>query len=469
LWDTGTGKLLHQPQGVNIAGRDASFSADGKLVATGGHDGFIHLWQAATGKEERRFSLEPFRPDEGLPFVDAVRISPDGKRLSAVARFDRGTQIRVWDAATGELLTSRVFEGDGFEVFTPDGQSITKRVREGIAIQDTVRGKNLVTIPGVVDEVPIAFSSDGKLVALPLRSVVVEAAGKAGETVQAAGERTAVGVADTATGKQILYIKTGEVYKLAFSADKRILAGADYNLVRLWEVATGKEIYRRSRHEALAGLPAQAAFTSVTILPGNRALATGLMDGTILVWDLATETLPIKELGQRELDGLWADLAGDDARKAYRAIHGMELSAAQTVAFLNDRLKPAAAVDAARIKVLVADLDSEEFALRQKASKELEKLGPEVEPVFREVLAGSPSPEVRKRLEALLARSPLPLYSGEALRQLRVVAVLERIDSKESRVLLRKLASGAPDARLTRDAQAALQRLERLHPNPPEK
>ena len=117
----------------------------------------------------------------------------------------------------------------------------------------------------------------------------------------------------------------------------------------------------------------------------------------------------------------------------------------------------------------MADLDSEEFAVRQKASKELEKLGPEVEPIFREVLAGSPSPEVRKRLEALLARSPLPLHSGEALRQLRVVAVLERIDNKESRVLLQKLATGAPGARLTREAQAALQRLERLNPKPPEK
>jgi hypothetical protein len=401
------------------------------------------------------------RPEEGPPFVDAVRLSPDGKRLAAVARFDRSTQINVWDAATGKLLASRPFEGHGFEAFTPDGNGITIRVREGIAIQDTVTGKNFVTFPSLVDLAPIAFSPDGNMVALPLRKLVVQGTGKAAGAVQAGSAWTAVGVADTATGKQILYIETGEIRRLAFSADGRVLAGTDYNLVRLWEVATGKEIYRRTRHEALAGLPAQAAFTSVAILPGNRALATGLMDGTILVWDLATETPPIKELGRRELDGLWADLAGDDARIAYRAIHGMELSAAQTVAFLNDRLKPAAAVDAARIKELVADLDSEEFALRRKASKELEKLGPEVEPVFREVLAGSPSPEVRKRLEALLARSPLPLHSGEDLRQLRAVAVLERIDNKESRVLLRKLGSGAPEARLTREAQAALLRLER--------
>jgi WD40 repeat protein len=109
LWDSVTGKLLHQPTGVEIAGRDAGFSADGKLVATGGHDGFVHLWVAATGKEARRFPLQASGPEEPAPFVDAVRLSPDGKRLAAVVRLDerRPSQIIVWDATIGKLLSQR--------------------------------------------------------------------------------------------------------------------------------------------------------------------------------------------------------------------------------------------------------------------------------------------------------------------------------------------------------------------------
>jgi hypothetical protein len=39
------------------------------------------------------------------------------------------------------------------------------------------------------------------------------------------------------------------------------------------------------------------------------------------------------------------------------------------------------------------------------------------------------------------------------------IRLLERLDTAEARILLRKLAEGAPAARETREAQAALQRL----------
>jgi RNA polymerase sigma factor (sigma-70 family) len=461
LWDATTGKLLHQPPGDQIAGRAASLSADGKLVPSGGHDGFVHLWETTTGKEKHCFPIESLQREEGPPFVDAVCLSADAKRLAALARFDRASQINIWDVATGKLLTCRPFEGHGLEVFTPDGQGITVRVAEGVAIQDTVNGKHLVTIPGIVDMLPIAFSPDSKLVALTRRKAVTQGTGKAAGVAQAGSERTAVTVAETATGKEILSIEMGDTRILAFSADGRVLATADENVVRLWEVPGGKEIYSRSRHEALPGAPAQAALTSVAILPGGRALATGQMDGTILVWSLTAETPVAKELGRRELDSLWADLAGDDARKAYRAIQSMELSAKQAVTYLNDHLQPAAELDSKSVKQLIADLDSDEFAVRQKASKELEKYGPEVEPIFREVLAGNPSLEVRKRLQTLLDRSPLPLSSGEPLRQARAVVILERIGSPEARQFLQKLVGGAAEARLTREAKAALERLAR--------
>jgi hypothetical protein len=47
------------------------------------------------------------------------------------------------------------------------------------------------------------------------------------------------------------------------------------------------------------------------------------------------------------------------------------------------------------------------------------------------------------------------------LRQLRAIEVLERAGTAQAKKILSKLAGGAPDARLTREAKAALERLTR--------
>jgi hypothetical protein len=49
----------------------------------------------------------------------------------------------------------------------------------------------------------------------------------------------------------------------------------------------------------------------------------------------------------------------------------------------------------------------------------------------------------------------------DALRQLRTIQVLEQIGSPEARQILASLATGAPAAPATRDADAALARLNR--------
>jgi hypothetical protein len=50
---------------------------------------------------------------------------------------------------------------------------------------------------------------------------------------------------------------------------------------------------------------------------------------------------------------------------------------------------------------------------------------------------------------------------GEPLRQARAVEVLEHIATPQAREVLRQLAAGAPGAWLTREAKAALERMER--------
>jgi hypothetical protein len=194
-------------------------------------------------------------------------------------------------------------------------------------------------------------------------------------------------------------------------------------------------------------------------LPGGRA-ATGTEEGEILIWDLAPATWPhrkpVGELGRKELDALWSDLAGD-AREAHRVIPVLAAAPAQTVPFLKDRLQPAT-VDGKRIEKLLADLDSDAFETREAAARALTEMRYRIEPTLRQALEKKPSLEMRRRLQAILTGPNRP--SAEALRTLRAIAVLERIGTPEARRILEKLSGGAT-CRETQEGQAALQRLKR--------
>jgi hypothetical protein len=195
--------------------------------------------------------------------------------------------------------------------------------------------------------------------------------------------------------------------------------------------------------------------TSLALLAGDRALATGLADGTVLVWDLAADSAPA-----REPESLWADLAGEDPHKAYRAVQGLAAAPVPAVAYLKDHLRPVPEVEARRVERLLADLDRDDFEVREAAAKELTELGERAEPALRQALQETRSAEVRKRLEALLSASK-GVPPRETLRALRAVWVLERVGTTEARRLLEALAKGAPGARQTIEAKEALARWPR--------
>jgi HEAT repeat protein len=66
--------------------------------------------------------------------------------------------------------------------------------------------------------------------------------------------------------------------------------------------------------------------------------------------------------------------------------------------------KPRGPLDRKKVQEWVAGLDDDSFATREAASRELEKLGAAAKPLLREVIRGRPSPEVRRRINALLAK-----------------------------------------------------------------
>jgi hypothetical protein len=153
-------------------------------------------------------------------------------------------------------------------------------------------------------------------------------------------------------------------------------------------------------------------------------------------------------------------LRDEDATIAYRAIRTMTAFPAQTLPLLRKHLLPLSvgAEEARKLVSLIADLDSDDFATRERANKKLEEAGLRAEGTLQQTLAKSPSLEVRRRglklLEGIERKKKI-----EPIQQLRALEVLEHIGTAEARALLADVAKGVPEARLTQEAKASLARL----------
>jgi len=179
----------------------------------------------------------------------------------------------------------------------------------------------------------------------------------------------------------------------------------------------------------------------------------------------AADNPPAKELTAQELDALWADLAGDDAKKGWVAINVLARNPRQSIPLFKERLKPMKPADGERIEKLIKDLDSNQFAERQKAEVELEKMEELARPALSKALAAKPPLEVAKRIETLLGKLGGTLSGGEKLRTVRAIESLELMGTPEALEVLKTLAGGAPEARTTQEAQASVARLsKRLAP-----
>src|SRR5262249_42431694 len=148
-------------------------------------------------------------------------------------------------------------------------------------------------------------------------------------------------------------------------------------------LAAGREVGLLRGHEGRG--------TRLEFSRDGKLLVSGSADGTLLVWDAAAVRKEVKprlaKLSPAELDTLWGDLGGEDAVRAYRAVWALASAAEQAVPLLRERLpRTAPTVTADGVARLLADLDSDEFSVREKATVELEKLGRGVEAAVRKAL-----------------------------------------------------------------------------------
>jgi WD40 repeat protein len=439
LWETATGRPL---LALNCPDHSAAilFAPDGQQVFAGDRKGTIHSWSAKTGEPMRK--LEIHNEMSSRPRYILMRLATDGKSLTVLAsRFERSLLSRhvVWDLGTGEVRKNTDFVGKFDAMFGPDGTTLHPENK--MVLLDPLTGKQVVRL-NEPSAGHFSFTWDSKKLAV--------------------GSLDVARIFDLATGREFAKIATGIVGDVEFSRDGRLLAAISREELSLWEVASGKRVYRLPAPAAYSAANGVSFSVRTAFAPDGKSIATGLKDGTILVWDIAPgfprNPGDARKLDQKELEQLWTDLIDDDAAKAYRAIWTLAGSPDQAMPFLKDRLKPAVYAGK-HIDKLIADLDSMQFAVRTAAFKELQQHDIEIESSLRRALKTKITPECRRRIEDLLALPPGIVRERESLRGVRAVRVLEGADVPRARDLLKRLAAGAAEARLTQEAAFSLERL----------
>jgi WD40 repeat protein len=281
--------VVQTSHGVLI--QSIAFSPNGNLLASGGGDGTIKLWDVQSGRqirtltghppfkvEEREYWLDTYDPllnvFEGmdtqgrLNTPHALAFSPDGKTLASGSN---ARTIIIWDVATGNRLTTiHSPVGIWFVAFSSDGktllsQSEQKSEEHSYRYWEVASGNELKNSSPPLSSFRLPWQTpDGKL------------------TVRYSEEETSLKIFDSG-GHQVRVLEghEGGVRRAIFSPGGNILASGGWDrTVRLWNL-NGKEQTRvLGKHGSFV--------SSLAFSADQKILASGSADLTIKLWDVTS-------------------------------------------------------------------------------------------------------------------------------------------------------------------------------------
>jgi WD40 repeat protein len=489
VWEVSAVKSPRPLTGVGHLLDLVGLAADGRTLLTRSADGVGTVWDSRDGRRLRTLADEEAGVERALFGPNAsraravLRQEAEGRRRKTASPRERiscsafspdHVMLAVGSGNDGRILlvrkTSKGIEHGrlnddapvkearkrGFEVavsrltFSPDGRTLAATYSDGRLIlwgPRTGRPRHVLSFPRHGESYrSLEFSPDGRLLAL--------------------SDRHALYLVESASGQRFRELPLGEhwVDSLAFAPDNRTLAVGDAGspaAIHIWDLPTGKQIRTLRGH--------RDSVETLVFSPGGTFLLSGSRDGTVLSWDIAAvlrRRQAGKDLSPAKLSEFWTDLASKDAARAQRAVAELIQAPNTALPFLAKSLPPVRPEEMVRITSLIADLDHEEFLRRDKAAKELAKIGAPAAPALRKTLAERPSPEVRRRVASLLETVEARALSPDGLRILRALQVLETLGTPAAQRSLEHLAGGAAAAQLTLDAKAALLRLGRRYTEP---
>lgn len=274
------------------------------------------------------------------------------------------------------------------------------------------------------------------------------------------GDQATLCVYEIASGQERLRVEASAVGTLAVSPAGKFVAlsAPDNKSVRICDLLSGADLGRLTWPQERLHWLSALAFSA----DGGR-LATAHDDGTILIWDMDKIMGPSvrkpRSLAADEADALWHELAAEAPRAAKAMARLMDAPPTEAVDLLRTRLR--LTETQRQLDLALDDLGSDTFAARQRATAQLERMGNLARPALQLAIAERPSLEKQRRVEQILDRLGRPFSSPAGLRLLRLIELLERIDTKPARDMLDELAKTGTDTGLPRQARLALDRLQR--------
>lgn len=165
LWDRKTGKNTLTISGDTAEAFTVLFSPDSKTFASlhnphsrSSHD--VKLWDARTGR--LRATLRTLHN----AVVCSATFSPDGKTLASANGSDT---VILWEAATGRERTKLTGQGSSARAvaFSPDGRTLASGGDDNtLRLWELASGKERAALPGHQGSIlSVAFSPDGRLLA----------------------------------------------------------------------------------------------------------------------------------------------------------------------------------------------------------------------------------------------------------------------------------------------------------------
>jgi WD40 repeat protein len=245
VWQTSTGKEISRESFESTLdavalGPDAEFAA---AVGCDKAAAFFRLceakslriWNAKTGTELARILQDGSST--------TLLFAPDGDRLLAYG----GYSVVVWDAATGKKVSETAYHGPvGMATFSRDGAMIaadgcaTKEaypcMEEFVQVWDVRTGEEVLRREYSGNISSVALSPDGKFLAFGACDTYV---------FESICSKSSVHIQDLPSGEETRLFLDGALYSLTFNSNAQyLLSRSDDDIVRIWEIGTGKEIAR---------------------------------------------------------------------------------------------------------------------------------------------------------------------------------------------------------------------------------